>query len=540
MTRAAPRLMRSSAVLGAGTALSRITGLARVMAAAYAMGATGSRLADAYNLANTAPNQLYELALGGILTSVLVPVFVEELAGDDRSAAWHTIGRVFRVALAWAFAASVLLALAAPVVIALTGPGLDGDARHLGVVLLRLFSVQIFFYALNALAGALLNAERRFAVPAFVPVLNNLAVIAVFLAFARLAGRSPTVDLGAGLVVLLGLGTTAGVAIMALANLPAIRRLETAPGWARPGGGGRHILRKLLRLSLWTILYVATNQAGLVVVQRLASRHEGDFAAWTYAFMFFQLPNGLFAVSVLTALMPALSERVARADAAGFRDRFSEGFRLTLFLVLPAALAYLFLARPVIGVLLQQGAFGATDTGVVAGVLRYFSLGLLPFTAYMLVLRGFYAHQDTRTPFFVNLLGTAVAVAFDLAAYGTLGVDALALGHALSYLVAAIAEAVLLSRRTGGLGLSPHLGALARIVLACLPLAGVLWGTAAWFDSVSSRAGLLVEVAVGGSLGLLTYLGTGWLAGVEEVREIRGLFARRTGDKTSGRTGERP
>lgn len=540
MTRSGPRLMRSSAVLGAGTALSRLTGLARVMAAAYAMGATGSRLADAYNLANTAPNQLYELALGGILTSVLVPVFVEELTHRERDVAWRTIGRVFRVALAWALGASALLALAAPVVIAVTGPGLHGDARALAVVLLRLFAAQIFFYALNSLAGALLNAERRFAAPAFVPVLNNLAVIATFLAFARLAGSSPSTDLDTGLTLLLGLGTTAGVAVMALANLPSVHRLAGAPGWLRPGGGGEHVMRKLVRLSLWTLLYVATNQVGLVVVQRLASRQEGDFAAWTYAFMFFQLPNGLFAVSVLTALMPALSERAARGDSAGFRRRFSEGFRLTLFLVLPATLVYLFLADPVVAVLLQQGAFRSADTDVVAGVLRYFAVGLLPFTFFMLVLRGFYAHQDTRTPFLVNLLGTAVAVAFDLLVYGTLGVDALALGHALSYLVAVVVGGALLARRTGGLGLAPHLGAIGRVVLSSVPLAAVLWGTVAWFGSPSSRVGLLVEVAVGGGLGLLAYLATGWMAGVEEVRQIRGLFARRTGDDTNGTPGDGP
>lgn len=527
-------LLRSSGILAAGTVTSRVTGLVKVMVASWVLGATTSRLADAYNLANTAPNQFYELALGGILTSVLVPLFVEALTGRERRDAWRAVSNLFWVALAAAAAAASMLALVAPWLIGFATRGFTQEQTDLAVVLLRLFSAQVFFYALNALAGALLNSRRRFAVPAFVPALNNIVVIVVLVVFGAGLDGGPTTDLDSVMILLLGLGTTAGVAVMALANIPAVRSMVHGEGGSlRMSLALRDpMIVRLLRLSTWTVLYVATNQVGLYIVQVLANgpgSSAGDYTAWTNAFLFFQLPNGVFAVSVLTALLPGLAERLTLGDREGFKTRLAEGIRLTVFLILPASVGYLLLAPATIRLFLQYRNFTPDAAALTAEVLQIFAIGLIPFTLFMLVLRSFYAMQDTRTPFLVNLVSTSVTVAFDIVVYPRLGIWGLAFGYALNYTVAACLGWFLLGRRIGPMRGTGIDRSVLRCVVATVPLALVV-GAVVWLmPESSSSVGALVEVLLGTSLGATAYLVTAKVLDVDEMRIVSRILARRFG-----------
>ncbi|MGH9285941.1 MAG: lipid II flippase MurJ, partial [Acidimicrobiales bacterium] len=258
-------IVRSSAPVAIGTALSRLTGFLRLAAMAYAIGFT--RLTDTYNLANTTPNIVYELLLGGVLSATLVPVFVDHRDRDDDEAtsAVVTVAAVVLVVL------TVIGILAAPAIVRLYTLRVEGAAaeaqQELASALLRLFMPQMLFYGLVAMASALLHAHRRFAAPAFVPVLNNLVVTAVFLSLPRLVDGTPTLEgvrQDRGLVLLLGLGTTAGIVAMALALLPALRRTGVR---LRPVFSWRHpAVRKVVALSGWTAGYVASNQLALWVV----------------------------------------------------------------------------------------------------------------------------------------------------------------------------------------------------------------------------------------------------------------------------------
>ncbi|MBX7161421.1 MAG: murein biosynthesis integral membrane protein MurJ, partial [Acidimicrobiia bacterium] len=523
----ADRLVRSTAVLAAGALVARVTGLLRWVAAAFAMGATASRLADSYQFANTAPNQLYELALGGILTSVLVPLFVDSLANKAEREAWRDVANVFWTSLVAGTVASVALVFAAPLVLRITASGLEGRDFDLAVTLLRMFAFQILFYALNALCGAVLNARRHFAVPAFTPVLNNLITIAVYLWFAAELAGPPTTDLSTGLVWLLGFGTTAGVAAMALANLPALRHRAHL----RPYINLRApILRRLLSLSVWTVLYVVTNQVGLIVIQRLASDQQGAYAAWNYALLFFQLPNGLFAVSVVTALLPSLAERWALGDLDGMKQRLGEGLRLVAFLVIPAAIALGVLSYPVIALFFGYGNFDSSDTSLVAKVLTYFAVGLVPFTLFMLALRTFYAMKDTRTPFLVNLVATAAAVPLYVLLSAPMGIYGVALGYALSYVIAAILAWLVLRRRLGKLLSGSDASAIGRILLACVPFAAVMVAVLVVndvFNSDSSLVWYVAEVLIGTLIGLVVYIGSARFLEVDEVSHLKSLLRRR-------------
>ncbi len=518
--------------MAAGTLTSRITGLLRVVVAAAVMGVTTSRLADAYNLANTAPNQFYELALGGILTAVLVPVFVEALAKKSETDAWRDISNVFWVGLALGAVASIVLALIAPVVIGLTGPDLDPQARGLAVSLLRLFGAQVFFYTANALLGGILYAKRRFGVPAFVPALNNVVVIVVFLAFGKLLANGPTTNLDGSMTLLLGLGTTAGVAVMALANLPALRGAGIHLGWHFSPFAP--VIKTMLRLGVWLAAYVATNQVGLIVIQRLASQAEGSYTAWVQASMFFQLPIGLLATSVTVAMMPGLSQAGAANDLPTYRARFSQAVGLTIFLLLPASIGIAFLGEPIIQLLLQRGQFNAQDTILVGRVLRYLAIGLAPFGLFLLILQSFYALKDTRTPFVVNLIARGLAIAGMFAIFAAAGVDGLAIIYSASFAFACILGWILLHRKVGGIETKRLAAGVGKVVIACIPLTAVLLLIDALVGDPSSDLYALAEVGIGVLVGAGTYVLAAHGLGIDEVRQLRVLVSRKLGHSPNG------
>jgi putative peptidoglycan lipid II flippase len=523
---AAGDLVRSSAVVGVGTALSRVTGLVRVGALTYALGATA--LSDAYNLANTTPLIVYELLLGGVLSATLVPLFVEhrERGDDEATSAVVTVATAALVVLtAIAVAASPLLVHVYTV--RLDERAADAQAAVM-LPLLRLFLLQILFFGVTALATALLNSRRRFGPPAFAPVLNNLVVSAALLAVPTLAGHRPAlgdVRGDAGLLAVLGLGATGGVAAMAVVNVWAVRRAGVQLRW-RPQL--RHpAVRAVAGLSGWTLGYVAANQACLFLVLALANERPGDVSAYQYAFVFFQLPHGLFAVSIMTTVAPDLAAFAARADWDGMRRRFSLGLRLLALVVLPAAAGYALLARPIVSALLERGALSGASAARTAEVLALFSLGLLGFSAYLYVLRGFYALKDTRTPFLLNVLENGVNMVLAVALVHRFQVQGLAVAYAGAYTIAAVVAWAVLRRRLGGLDGRRTATSLARIGAATGVMAAAVWVVA---RSVGGDTGgpAVVRMAAGVVTGAAVYGAGLFVLRVDEVRSVADLVASRT------------
>ncbi len=419
-------LLRSSAVVAVGTAISRVTGFVRIAAIAYALGVTA--LAGTYSYANETPNIVYELLLGGVLTATLVPLFVKYFDSDDEDAA----SAIFTVSMLALLAVTVVGVIIAPWIVQLytlhaSGSGLAAQ-RELATTLLRLFMPQMLFYGIVTLATAMLNARRRFAAAAFAPILNNVVVIAIFLALPKVASGELTVHNvldDSTLVVMMGLGTTAGIVVMALALLPPLHRsgvhLRFLPAF-------RHAaVRTMVRLSGWTVGYVIANQIALLVITILANGTSGGPFVYVSAYAFFQLPHGLFAVSFMTTFAPELAAAGVRGDLAALRAQLSRGLRLTTIVIVPAAAMYLGLARPIVVVLLQRGAFSASDATQVADTLAAFAVGLLPFSLYLFALRAFTSRLDTFTPFWINCVENAVNIGLAFPLYVWLGIPGLAL-----------------------------------------------------------------------------------------------------------------
>jgi putative peptidoglycan lipid II flippase len=442
-------LIGASAAPAIGTALSRASGLLRVAALTAALGLT--EIADVYNLANTAPNILYELVIGGVLSSTLVPLFIhahKDPLDDDSTSVMITVAFVAITTL------TVVAVLASPLINQVFSLSLDGEERArqaaIGDDFLMLLLPQVFFYGMMTLGTALLHSRRRFAAPAFTPVLTNVVISLAALSVYLFIDPSTEGPDSMRTVYVLGVGTTAGVAAMAVALLPAIRRADIRLKWDfRP----KHpAVKSVLRLSGWTVGFAISNQIALLVVLTIArGAGVGAVSAYQYAFIFFQLPYGLIAVSLMTAVLPELATAARDRNDAVFIARFREGLSLLLTFMLPAAGAYLFIGRPLIELLLQRGEFDATATTETADMLLGFSFGLPAFAIFLYCVRAFHARRNTRTPFYMNLFENALNVALVIPFIALLGTSGLSVAYSVAYVAASVVALVLLQRRVPGL-----------------------------------------------------------------------------------------
>lgn len=414
-----PSVLRSGAIMAAGSVVSRATGFVRsaVVAAALGLGLT----ADGYAVGNSVPTIVYMLLLGGALNAVFVPELVKAAKQHEDGGAAYT-DRLLTVCVVALLAITAAAVWAAPAIVDAYTDYTDEQAA-MTVAFARYCLPQIFFLGLFTLLGQVLNARGRFGAMMWTPVLNNVVVIAVFgLYLATGDGGS----LNAAETALLGWGTTAGIAVQALALLPALRaaRFRFRPRFDWRGSG----LTRPLRAAGWLVLLVLTNQAAYWVTTRLAtaaglSAHaEGvdggaGFSAYNNAYLLWAVPHGIITVSLVTALMPRLSAAAADGDTAGIRSDVSYALRNSAAAVVPAACVLLALAQPVMALVFQYGETDAHDIAVMAGTLMAFAPGLIAFSGQYVLSRTFYALSDTRTPFLLNLVIAGLNAGLSVTAY---------------------------------------------------------------------------------------------------------------------------
>ncbi|MTA27901.1 MAG: murein biosynthesis integral membrane protein MurJ [Actinobacteria bacterium] len=518
-------ILRSNAIVALGTGLSRFTGMLRVIVFGVVIGQTA--LADAYDGANNSPNAVYELLLGGVLSAALVPMFSRMLEDDDRESAEAIVGTAI-IALAALTAIATFFAPWVFRVFSLNpAEGIDVDQfRTVGTALTRIFLLQIFFYGVSALLGSLLNAQRRFFAAAWSPVLANIVIICTLL-YVPILLHHPDDGIPLAEVLnspsfrwLLGLGATGGIALQALVLLPAIHRAGLNFRFRfRP----RHpAVKRLIALSGWTFGYVMANQLTVIVVKNLAEPGSGGQDAFAKASTFFYFPHGLLAMSIATTFIPEMARAVSRRDKTAFIERTNLGIRLVGLLTFPAAFAFLVLARPVIGLLLQHGEFDATAADTTARALAGLALGLVGYSVYLFALRGFYAHQDTRTPFVINCFQNVLNIILAFALSPTFDVLGLGIAFSVSYVVAAIAALYVLKVKVRGFSALDVLLGLARLVIAAASMGIVMWVVLRPIGA-NSGGGALVKIVVGSAVGVLTYIGALTVLRAPEVEHLRVL-----------------
>lgn len=515
-----------------GTVVSRLTGVVRLAVLAATLGVAETRLADTYNLANTAPNILYELVLGGVITSVFVPMFVELLEKEEREEAWRSISSILNLCLLGLAAVAVIGVLAAPWIAHFYASRLEGaesaEQQAAITLLLRLFIPQVVLYGVYFIISAILNANRRFALPMYTPILNNLVLIAVLIYFKEHYGLVTLTSVTTTQLLVIGLGTTASVAPMGLLLIPTLRKLG---GYRFTLSIDRALLKKLGRLSVYVIGFVAANQIGYIVVQWLANGTKGGYTAYIAAFTFFLLPIGLFVWSLTTAIVPSMSSHAVGERWDEFRADVSLGVRAILFLMLPATVGFLTLSGPLVDVLLKHGVVTGSSTKLIVDVLTFFVLGLVQFSIFQVLLRAFYSAQDARTPFLINCVVVALNTAINIPMYYWIGVKGLAAGQALAYTVGVGLQGHALSKRAGGMDLARIGNTAVRVLPAAAGMGLIMWVAREGIENVASGGSLasqLLILVVPSLAGVAGYLALATMLKVEELGLVTALLFRKS------------
>ncbi len=538
------RVGRATAVMAAGTVLSRATGFLRAAMIAATLGL--ALTADMFSVADALPAAMYTIVAGGILNAVLVPQLVRAMARDPDGGVAYAQRLASAVLLVLAVATTVLV-LAAPWVIRLyvsnefTSPQLQPQLDTI-VMLARFTLVEVFFYGLYTLLGQMLNARGRFGPMMFAPVLNNVIAIAVFGGFLLVMGP---MDPDAGTyttseVLWFGLGSTLGIAAQALVLLPVLHRTGLRLRLRRDLRGVG--LGKAVRLGAWTLALIATMQVTQVVVIRLATAASaaaagsaeaaGGVAVYTNAFLITMVPHSILTVSLATAMLPDLSRQAAAGNREVVRARVLASLRAIMALIVPIAGLLVALAGPVTSLLFGYGA-ARPNVDLVALTLVAFMPGLVAFSLTYLLQRAFYAQEDTRTPFVVQLVASVVQVALSLAVVPAVSPQlvstALAGAWSVATAVGAVVSLLLLQRRLGSLRLVRVGGYLLLVTLAAVPGTMVVLRAGRAVADVwgSGAAGALAVTAAGAVVAMLVYVPLAWLLRVSAVRDGVALVARR-------------
>lgn len=532
----------ASGVMAVGTLVSRFTGVLRDTAIGAALGTVV--LADTFAVANTIPNTIYALLAGGAITAVFVPQLVRHLASDADGGIKYT-QRLLTLSTLLLLVVSVVAVIFAPLIVrAYATSSWTEEDFEVATTFARYCLPQILFYGLFTMFQQVLNARGHFAAPMFAPVLNNIVVIATCGAFIVMVGDGAltTRSITSGEVALLGLGTLAGIVAQAMSLVPVMHRVGFR--W-RPRFDFRNAgLGRAGTLAGWTFVYVATNQLVFLVIARLATTAntglDADvanvgFASYLRAYLIFVLPHSVITLSVVTALMPRMSGHAIAGRFRAVADDLGGAIRLALVAIVPAVVALLVLAPRVAVVLFGYGKTSQDDAAAIGSVTQLFVLGLVPFTVFFVLVRGFYALEDTRTPALINIVLNAVNVAaavlfFSLAA-DEHRVQAIAAAYLPTYTVAALLSWRVLSRRIDGLPAYYTVRTGVRLLVAAIPAGLLMLALSAASTAVlgAGRLGSLVAVVLALSAGGALYAVLAHRLRVNEMSELATLVRGRLG-----------
>ncbi|MBK0375802.1 murein biosynthesis integral membrane protein MurJ [Streptomyces sp. RB110-1] len=536
-------LLKSSVVMAAGTLVSRLTGFVRSLVITAALGA--ALLGDSFTIAYTLPTMIYILTVGGGLNSVFVPQLVRAMKDDEDGgeAFANRLLTLVMVALAAIVGIAVFLA---PTLIHMLSPTIANDvaANSVAVTFARYCLPTIFFMGVHVVMGQILNARGKFGAMMWTPVLNNIVMIITFGLFIWVYGTSAESRMGVDTIPpegvrLLGIGTLLGLVVQALAMLPYLR--ETGFRFRPRFDWKGHGLGKTVKLAKWTVLFVLANQAGVLVVTQLstaagaASGHDGTgFLAYSNAQLIWGMPQAIITVSVMAALLPRISRAAHDNDPGAVRDDISQGLRNSAVAIVPVAFTFLALGLPMCTLLYaSSGTEAARSMGFI---LMAFALGLIPYSVQYVVLRGFYAYEDTRTPFYNTVIVAAVNAAASALCYVVLPARWAVVGMAFSYgLAYAVGVGVAwrrLSNRLGGDLDGAHIvRTYARLCMAALPAA--LVGGAAGFGILelvgAGALGSLAALICGGLLLIGIFFVAAKKMRIEEVNGLVGMVRGRLG-----------
>ncbi|MCX4730894.1 murein biosynthesis integral membrane protein MurJ [Streptomyces sp. NBC_01363] len=536
-------ILKSSALMAAGTLVSRLTGFVRSLVITAALGA--ALLGDSFTIASALPTMIYILTVGGGLNSVFVPQLVRSMKDDEDGGEAYANRLLTLVMVALGVIVAVAV-FAAPWLIHVMSPTIakDAAANSVAVTFARYCLPTIFFMGVHVVMGQILNARGRFGAMMWTPVLNNIVMIFTFGMFIWVYGTSAESQMGVQTIPpdgvrLLGVGTLLGLVVQALAMIPYLREagFRFRPRFDWKGHG----LGKTVKLAKWTVLFVLANQAGVIVVTQLATsagklsgKDGAGFLAYSNAQLIWGMPQAIITVSVMAALLPRISRAAHDDDPGAVRDDISQGLRNSAVAIVPVAFAFLALGLPMCTLLYASaGTEAARSMGFI---LMAFGLGLIPYSVQYVVLRGFYAYEDTRTPFYNTVIVAAVNAAASALCYVVLparwAVVGMAASYGLAYAVGVgIAWRRLRNRLGGDLDGAHVVRTYARLCLAAIPAAvlGGGVGFAVLLGLGEGAFGSLTALICGGAVLLGVFFVAAKRMRIEEINGMVGMVRGRLG-----------
>ncbi|MFF5567755.1 murein biosynthesis integral membrane protein MurJ [Streptomyces sp. NPDC012623] len=536
-------LLKSSAVMAAGTLVSRLTGFVRSLVITAALGA--ALLGDSYTVAYTLPTMIYILTVGGGLNSVFVPQLVRAMKNDDDGGVAYAnrLLTLVMVALGAIVAAAVF---GAPLLVRLMSDTIASDpaSNNVAVTFARYCLPTIFFMGVHVVMGQILNARGKFGAMMWTPVLNNIVMIATFGLFIWVYGTAADSSMTVRTIPpdgvrLLGIGTLLGLVVQALAMIPYLT--ETGFRFRPRFDWKGHGLGKTVKLAKWTVLFVLANQAGVLVVTQLATaageasgKTGTGILAYSNAQLIWGMPQAIITVSVMAALLPRISRAAHDGDPGAVRDDISQGLRNSAVAIVPIAFAFLALGVPLS--ILMFSSSGMESARSMGFILMAFALGLIPYSVQYVVLRGFYAYEDTRTPFYNTVIVAAVNAAASALCYVVLpsrwAVVGMAASYGLAYAVGVgVAWRRLKNRLGGDLDGGRVLRTYARLCLAAVPGALAAGGVAyAVLGTLGSSAvSSVVALIAGGVVLLAVFFVAAKKMRIEEMNAMVGMVRGRLG-----------
>ncbi|MEU9118627.1 murein biosynthesis integral membrane protein MurJ [Streptomyces sp. NPDC048506] len=537
-------LLKSSAVMAAGTMVSRLTGFVRSALIVAALG--GAVLGDSWQVAYQLPTMIFILTIGGGLNSVFVPQLVRAMKEDDDGGEAYA-NRLLTLVIVVLGVLTVLAVVAAPLLVKLVSFDISRDpaANEVAVAFTRYCVPTIFFMGLHVVMGQILNARGRFGAMMWTPVLNNIVMIATFGLFIWVYGTAKTSHIGVTTIPdegirLLGIGTLLGLVVQALAMIPYLRdadfKLRLRFDWRGHGLG------KAAKLAKWTVLFVLANQAGVLVVTQLSTwagntadrqGHPGTgFISYASAQLIWNMPQAIITVSVMAALLPRLARSAHDGDTGAVRDDMSQGLRTSAVAIVPISFGFLSLGIP-----LCTLVYGSSGAGIPMGyMLMAFGVGLIPFSVQYVVLRAFYAYEDTRTPFYNTVIVAAVNAAASGLCFLILparwAVVGMAASYGLAYIIGVgVAWRRLGKRMDGDLDTAHVVRTYARLAGASLP-ATIISGGVVYALMQTLGSGFLgsLTALIAGAAALLTvfYVAARKMR-IEEMNALVGMVRSKLG-----------
>jgi putative peptidoglycan lipid II flippase len=525
-----PSLLRASGSMAIATLISRVTGFGWKILLALVIGFQIEN--DSFNAANTLPNIIFELLLGGVLTSVVVPVLVRaEKSDPDGGEAY--VQRLLSLATVLLAVGTVLAVIAAPLLTWIYVKDSDSSNPQLVTAFAYLLMPQIFFYGISALVGAILQSKQIFNPPAWAPVMNNVVILVTIGVYALLPDQltADPVRMSDPHLLTLGIGVTLGVVAQAAIQIPALRKTGFRFRW-RWGWDPR--LSEFGGLTLWMLGYVAISQVGLVAITRVATGTDiGSLTIYNYAWMLLQLPYGVIGFSVMTAILPRMSSAAADRDYRRMIDDLSLGNRLSTVALLPISAIMTALGVPFALALfaIKGNVADATTLGLALAVSAF---GVLPYAITMMQMRAFNAMKDARTPTLIMLAMTIIKVLLAYLLPLVLAADDVVFGltavNSLTFVVGWLVGEIWLRHRLGPLGSRRFLSTLGKTLTASVVGGGVAWLVAFGIDAV-------IPGPAGAGTGWLQLLGGGVIGGfaifglmsVLRVHELQPAIGRLTG-----------